>query len=66
MSVFTKDENGTLRHFYTGHPWMADDIDQRGLDLLCAVYNVLDLTPQGRGEWFASLDYGTNARAAHR
>jgi predicted dithiol-disulfide oxidoreductase (DUF899 family) len=66
ISVFTKDREGTVRHFYTSHPWMADDIDQRGLDLLCAVYNVLDLTPQGRGDWFASLDYGTKALASHR
>ncbi len=65
ISVFTKDQEGTMRHFYSSHPWMADDIDQRGIDLLCSVYNVLDITPQGRGEWFASLDYGTKALACH-
>jgi len=58
VSVFTKDKDGGLRHFYTARPRMAKDIDQRGVDLLCAVYNILDLTPQGRGAWFASLDYG--------
>ena len=66
ISVFTLESDGSPRHFYTGHPWMAEDIDQRGLDQLCAVYNLLDLTPQGRGAWFASLDYGTDAKAARR
>jgi predicted dithiol-disulfide oxidoreductase (DUF899 family) len=64
VSVFTRSNDGAIRHCYTGHPWMADDVNQRGLDLLCPVYNFLDLTPQGRGDWYASLDYGTDARAA--
>ncbi|MEU5594306.1 hypothetical protein [Streptomyces sp. NPDC020298] len=29
----------------------------RGIDLLAPVWHLLDLTPQGRGEWYASLDY---------
>jgi predicted dithiol-disulfide oxidoreductase (DUF899 family) len=45
---------------------MAEDIKERGLDLLCPVYNILDLTPQGRGDWYADLGYGTNVRAAGR
>jgi predicted dithiol-disulfide oxidoreductase (DUF899 family) len=59
VSVFTQDNDGTLRHFYTAHPSMADDIRERGLDLLCPVYNILDLAPQGRGDWYADLGYGT-------
>jgi len=66
VSVFTKDIDGTLRHFYTAHPWLAKDVNQRGLDLLCPVYNVLDLTPQGRGDWYASFDYVPKVRAAPR
>ena len=62
--MFTRGDDGVIRHFYTAHPWMADDVDQRGLDLICPVYNLLDLTPQGRGDWYASLAYGTGARAA--
>jgi predicted dithiol-disulfide oxidoreductase (DUF899 family) len=61
-SVFTRDADGTLRHFYTHHPRMAQDVAQRGMDLLTPVYNILDLVPQGRGTWFASLDYGLNPR----
>jgi predicted dithiol-disulfide oxidoreductase (DUF899 family) len=57
MSVFTRDADGTLRHFYTARPSMGDGVLQRGLDLLCPVYNFLDLIPQGRDDWYASLDY---------
>jgi predicted dithiol-disulfide oxidoreductase (DUF899 family) len=57
VSVFVLDSEGRPRHFYSCHPHMADDIAQRGIDLLSPVWHVLDLTPQGRGEWFADLDY---------
>ena len=66
VSVFTHGNGGTLRHFYSAHPSMADDIEQRGLDLLRPVYNVLDLTPQGRADWYAELDCGTDVAAARR
>jgi len=66
ISVFTRDADGAVRHFYTAHPRMATDIQERGLDLLTTVYNVLDLTPQGRGNWYASLDYAPNVKAARR
>ena len=59
VTVFTRDAAGTLRHVYTSHPWLDDDMNERGIDLLQPVYNLLDLTPQGRGNWYASLDYGT-------
>jgi predicted dithiol-disulfide oxidoreductase (DUF899 family) len=57
ISVFTRDSNGALKHFYSGHPWLADDINQRGIDRLTPVYNMLDLTPQGRDDWYAELSY---------
>jgi len=57
ISVFTKDDQGVVRHFYTAHPQMADDIRERGLDLLSPVWNILDLTPQGRDDWYAELAY---------
>jgi predicted dithiol-disulfide oxidoreductase (DUF899 family) len=59
LSVFTRDAAGTMRHFYTTHPWLDEDMNERGIDLLQPVYNMLDLTPQGRGDWYASLTYGT-------
>jgi predicted dithiol-disulfide oxidoreductase (DUF899 family) len=64
VSVFTKDGDGKVRLFYTAHPKMAADIDERGIDLLCPVYHFLDITPQGRGNWYASLDYSPHLRAA--
>ncbi len=64
ISVFTRDSNGTLRHFYSGHPWLADDVKERGIDELNPIWNMLDLTPQGRGKFYASLEYGTKAQAA--
>ncbi len=57
VSVFTRDADGAVRHRYSAHPRMAEDIDQRGIDLLASVWHLLDLTPGGRGDWFAGLDY---------
>jgi predicted dithiol-disulfide oxidoreductase (DUF899 family) len=64
ISVFTRDSNGRLRHFYSGHPWLAHDVKERGIDELNPIWNVLDLTPQGRGTFYASLDYGTKVQTA--
>jgi predicted dithiol-disulfide oxidoreductase (DUF899 family) len=59
ISVFTGDANGTVRHFYSAHPRMASDVGERGIDLLTPMWHFMDLTPQGRGSWYASLAYGT-------
>lgn len=66
ISVFTRDSDGTLHHFYSGHPWLADDVKERGIDELNPIWNFLDLTPQGRGTFYASLDYGTKVQIAGR
>jgi predicted dithiol-disulfide oxidoreductase (DUF899 family) len=66
ISVFTQDSDGTARHFYSGHPWLAKDVKERGIDELTPIWNVLDLTPQGRGKFYASLDYGTKVQIARR
>src|SRR2546423_14021973 len=66
VSVFTRDADGTLRHFYSAHPRMAPDISERGIDLLAPVWHFMDLTPQGRGNWYTSLDYGTKVQAASK
>jgi len=66
ISVFTKDSDGTLRHFYSGHPWLDPEIKERGIDELTPIWNLLDLTPQGRGKFYTSLDYGTSVKAAAR
>jgi predicted dithiol-disulfide oxidoreductase (DUF899 family) len=64
ISVFTRDADGTVRHFYSAHPRMAPDIKERGIDLLAPIWHFMDLTPQGRGNWYSSLDYGTEIRSA--
>src|SRR5690349_3670884 len=66
ISVFTKESNGTLRHFYSGHPWLDPEIKERGIDELSPIWNILDLTPQGRGKFYTSLDYGTKVQVARR
>ena len=57
VSVFVRDNDGNVRHTYTTRPRMSADIPERGIDLLCATWNLLDLTPQGRGDWYSSLSY---------
>jgi predicted dithiol-disulfide oxidoreductase (DUF899 family) len=66
ISVFTKENDGTLRHFYSGHPWLDREIKERGIDELSPIWNVLDLTPQGRGKFYTSLDYGTKVQIPRR
>ncbi len=62
VSVFTRAPDGAVRHFYTAHASMADDIGERGIDLLAPVWHILDLTPRGRGDWFPALEYRSSAR----
>jgi len=57
ISVFTRDRDGAVRHFYTGHPWLAENVKERGIDELNPIWNLMDLTPQGRGSFYAKLDY---------
>ena len=61
VSVFTSDPDGTVRHFYTVHPWMAPDVRERGIDRLTPTWNLLDLVPQGRGNWYSALNYSGSA-----
>ena len=59
ISVFTRDADGTVRQFYSGHPWLGEDLRERGIDELNPIWNFLDLTLQGRGTFYTSRDYGT-------
>jgi len=61
VSVFVQD-HGKIRHFYSSHPRMSPEIKERGIDLLNPIWNVLDLTPHGRGDFYTSLAYGTEVR----
>jgi predicted dithiol-disulfide oxidoreductase (DUF899 family) len=64
ISVFTRDADGAVRHFYSAHPKMAPDIKERGIDLMSPIWHMLDLTPQGRGSWYAALHYDPRSHAA--
>ena len=66
ISVFSRDANGELRHFYSGHPWLGDGVKERGIDELNPIWNFLDLTPEGRGTFYASLEYRTRVHAARQ
>jgi predicted dithiol-disulfide oxidoreductase (DUF899 family) len=57
ISVFTRSEDGTVRHMYSKGAQMADDRRERGIDLFTPVWHLLDLTPDGRPDWYPSLNY---------
>jgi len=63
ISVFTRGSHGAVHHFYTAHPWMSPEIKERGIDLMSPIWHVLDLTPRGRGEWYAKLEYPMRSHA---
>jgi predicted dithiol-disulfide oxidoreductase (DUF899 family) len=57
ISVFTSGGDGRVRHIYSKGAQMADNRRERGIDLLSPVWNLLDLTPNGRGDWYPLLHY---------
>ncbi len=60
LNVFRKDPDGTIRHFWGSEMVFApDDLGQnhRGLDVIDAVWNLLDTTPEGREQWFPKVTY---------
>jgi predicted dithiol-disulfide oxidoreductase (DUF899 family) len=56
ISVFRKDPEGDVKHVYTMSAHF-DDKTVRGTDFLVPVWGVLDLIPEGRGNWNASNEY---------
>lgn len=56
VSVFTRADDGTVHHFYTGSAMFGGG-EFRGLDLLSPMWHFLDLTPAGRGDWMPSTEY---------
>jgi predicted dithiol-disulfide oxidoreductase (DUF899 family) len=56
VSVFVRADDGAVKHFYSNCALMTPDIN-RGMDLLSPLWNLLDLTPAGRGDFNARLDY---------
>ena len=62
ISVFTRSRDGALHHFYSAHPRMGSDVKERGIDLLMPMWHFLDLTPQGRGDFYTKLEYPKRAQ----
>ena len=56
VSVFTREPDGRVRHAYSGGALLGEG-QYRGLDLMVPVWHVLDLTPEGRGDWLPRLAY---------
>jgi predicted dithiol-disulfide oxidoreductase (DUF899 family) len=57
LSVFKLSQDGFVKHFYSASAQMTDEIKTRGIDLLSPVWNLLDITPDGRGQWDPKLKY---------
>ncbi|MGK6319123.1 DUF899 family protein [Sphingomonas sp. DT-204] len=58
--VFTKDADGTIRHFWSDELGGTQDPgqDPRGSPEMNPLWNVLDTTPNGRKpDWYAQLEY---------
>ena len=58
-NVFVRDGD-TIRHFWNSelsYQPMMEGGHMRHLDLIWPMWNVLDMTPQGRGDFFPSLTY---------
>jgi predicted dithiol-disulfide oxidoreductase (DUF899 family) len=59
-NVFTR-RDGTIRHFWSGEmtgPTADPGQDPRGAPDLPPLWNVLDMTPEGRGrDWYPKLEY---------
>ena len=62
VSVFTRNATGEVQHRYSGSAVLGGG-HYRGVDALTPVWNLLDLTPEGRGEWMPSLEYTLAAEA---
>ena len=56
-NVFVR-KDGVIRHFWGSELlWSRGKGDPRHIDLLWPLWNVLDLTPGGRGEFYPKLSY---------
>ena len=55
--MLVRGNDGKIRHFYT--KWASlDDDNNRGSDLLSPVWNMFDLLPSGRGDWYPTGWWG--------
>jgi predicted dithiol-disulfide oxidoreductase (DUF899 family) len=56
LSVFTRTSEGTVYHRYTiGVEF--EELNNRGIDPYSPVWNLFDLLPQGRSDWYPDHSY---------
>ena len=56
ISAYRRTADG-IHHFYQKHAEL-DEHNNRGIDLMSPVWNLFDLTPDGRGEYFPNNRHG--------
>ena len=59
-NVFRKDPDGTIRHFWGSELLYAPEEPgqhHRAGDLVDPVWGLLDMSPEGRGDFFPKLGY---------
>lgn len=59
LNVFSKTPDGIFHSYHT-EVMFADaesGQDPRHIDMMWPLWNMLDLTPEGRGDWYLSLSY---------
>lgn len=64
VNVFVR-RDGEVRHFWCSELYFVPrDGHPRHVDLIWPLWNLLDMTPEGRGtDWMPALEYGTARRA---
>ena len=54
-----KRDDGVYHAWGSELPYAASEGQPRHVDLLWPLWNILDLTPEGRGtDWYPKLEYG--------
>ncbi len=64
ITVFRKEDEGRIQHFYSveAHLVPAQGRDPRHLDLYWPLWQLLDLTPEGRGtDWYPRYSYSSES-----
>ena len=67
-NVFVR-RNGAIHHFWASELFFTPfpGGDTRHVDMLWPLWNVFDLTPEGRGDrWYPGLDYGMTTAATKK
>lgn len=67
VNVFTRDADSPtgFRHFWGSEMAFAEaepGQNMRHVDMMWPLWNVLDVTPEGRGDWYPQLSYSQPAR----